>query len=128
MIKRPRQDRGFRGTAIGAFTALLVGEALRNRAPARRGGAMEKSRRQTRVERSWTMSRTYETLSEQKEALSEQSEQKKKQEVATVASPPTVPETPEDLLAELQRIRESVARLGRPSFFFGRFLKFVKGD
>ena len=71
------------------------------------------------------MSRTYEALSKQQQ----REQQLKKQELmTTVASPPAAPEVPEEYLAELARIRESVARLGRPSFFFGRSLKFKKGE
>jgi hypothetical protein len=54
------------------------------------------------------------------------SEEKKQQ--VTTASPSTVPEVPEDWLAELQRFREAVAYSGRPSVFFGRLFKFKKGD
>src|SRR5262249_32614549 len=62
-------------------------------------------------------------------------QQKKQKLMTTVASPSMVTTTvaspatvPQDWLDELTRIQQSVAQLGRPSFIFGRFFKFRKGD
>ena len=76
------------------------------------------------------MSKTFEALSaQQQEKEQQQKKQELKQELTTTTamSPPTVPETPEELQAELARFREAAARNSRVSFL-GKIGRFVKGD
>jgi hypothetical protein len=133
LLKRALRDHGLRALdarelppeLIGTVSAHIAREALN--APARRSG---KSVRQTLVQRSQTMSKTFEALSaQQQEKEQQQKKQELKQELTTTTamSPPTVPETPEELQAELARFREAAARNSRVSFL-GKIGRFVKGD